>query len=140
MAILVLVQYVLLVFSWKYLSEKVFCKEIKVWQICVGSVLSGRKECLECKRKCVVSDFIPSFLHGGGAKTHWLQKLGIIELVKEQIFTDFHIRNDWKLPFCGSSQLVKFPIDVSFWSNFESVEISQKYNFLPTDYDYRKYF
>ena len=37
------------------------------------------------------------------------------------------------------AQLVKFPIDVSFWSNFEPVKISQKFNFLPTDYDYRKF-
>ena len=37
------------------------------------------------------------------------------------------------------AQLVKFPIDVSFGSIFEPVEISQKFNFLPTDYDYRNF-
>ena len=36
-------------------------------------------------------------------------------------------------------QLVKFPINDSFWSNFEPVEISQKINFLPTDHDSRKF-
>ena len=40
--------------------------------------------------------------------------------------------------FC-TAQLVKFPIYVSFWSTFEPVEISQKFNFLPTYYDYRKF-
>ena len=39
----------------------------------------------------------------------------------------------------SGAQLVKFHIDISFWSNFEPVEISQKFNFLSTDYDYRKF-
>ena len=37
------------------------------------------------------------------------------------------------------AQLVKFPINDSFCSKFESVEISQKFNFLPTEYDFRKF-
>ena len=37
------------------------------------------------------------------------------------------------------AQLVKFPIDVSFWSNFEPVKIFQKFNFLRADYEYRKF-
>ena len=37
--------------------------------------------------------------------------------------------------------MVKFPINDSFWSNFEPVEISQNFNFnfLSTDYDSRKF-
>ena len=42
--------------------------------------------------------------------------------------------------FLTAAQLLKFPINVSFWSNFEPVEISQKFNFLLTDYDFRKFF
>ena len=45
-----------------------------------------------------------------------------------------------KLIFNGPrAQLVKFSINDSFWSNFEPVEISQKFNFLQTDYDYRTF-
>ena len=41
--------------------------------------------------------------------------------------------------FLTAAQLLKFPINVSFWSNFEPVEISQKFNFLLIDYDSRKF-
>ena len=37
------------------------------------------------------------------------------------------------------AQFLKFPLNVSFWSNFKPVEISEKFNFLPTDYDSRKF-
>ena len=37
------------------------------------------------------------------------------------------------------AQFLKFPLNVSFWSNFKPVEISPKFNFLPTDYDSRKF-
>ena len=46
---------------------------------------------------------------------------------------------DRRYNFKQISQLEKFPINDSFWSNFEPVEISQKFNFLPTDYDSRKF-
>ena len=37
-----------------------------------------------------------------------------------------------------TAQLVNFPTNVCFGSNFEPVDISQKLNFLVTHYDYRK--
>ena len=53
------------------------------------------------------------------------------------------VRNKFRYIYSQNSrhhaELLKFPINVSFWSNFKPVKISQRFNFLQTEYDYRKF-